>query len=149
MPLTEVQITNVPGRPEAAQDIRLTGEYLIVDPCYVDVLNNKWNDLHEMWEWDKYSNGCGHDWVVFKLNGKWAAMWGTKYGDGSYPVYRHKRKIGRSGVDSGKLAFVPKEFCEGATLGTDVKVDGYFKVDDGNATVGEVKVVTNDEEVRT
>ncbi len=104
-----------------------------------------------MWEWDKYPSNCGHDWVTCEKDGKTILMFGTAYGDGSYPVYRLGRiagqneMIGEFGVDSGKVAVIPKELIpkNNNHAGVKVTLDGLVGIVSGNAIIGDVKIVTD------
>lgn len=147
--------TNVKGGLQQPDKLRLKGKYVIIDPCYVwgsSKSQSTWDEIHQMWEWDKYPNQCGHDWVTCKKDGKTIFMFGTAYGDGSYPVLRLGRiagqdeELGHFGVDSGKVAIIPVGLIpkNNNHSGVRVTLDGLVNLSNGNAIIGNVKIVTDD-----
>jgi hypothetical protein len=145
--------TNVKGGQHQPQKLHLKGEYVIIDPCYIwgslHHSSKAWDEIHKMWEWDKYPNNCGHDWVTCEKDGKTILMFGTAYGDGSYPVYQSGIMIGEFGVDSGKVAVIPKELIPknnnhtGVEVTLDGTLDGLVGISAGNAIIGDVQIVTD------
>ena len=83
------------------------GKYAVVDPCYVTLIEER----------GYYDRICeitcgpeGHGYI--EVEGKPVFAFTTAHGDGCYPVYSGGVEVGKSGVDSGQLAFVPVELLE-------------------------------------
>ena len=144
-----MKIANVRGGRGKPPQVILDGTYIVIDPCYVDCISAEWDSFHAMWEWNKYEDHNGHEWVLMELDGRVAVMFLTASGDGLYPVKQNGELVGEAGVDSGSLAFIPTNI-DGAIprdLGVKVEICGFFKCKEGNAQVGNVLVLTGDDDV--
>jgi hypothetical protein len=145
-----------------------SGEYnfegqkcLVVDPCYI---------LQDDYGQDPYDGLCRASrptyepenrdknlFIEMECEGEYAFIFGTRYGDGCYPVSQNQKLIGKAGVDAGILGVFPETMLkkidvsiDGKQLGVVVDgVDGAVDHDNGNVTLGGlrnyIEVVTGEE----
>ena len=79
------------------------------------------------------------------------AIWGTRYGDGGYPVIDQEELVGVAGVDAGCLAIIPmelvNEYQEAYVSGDGVVVSivGEFtpRFEEGDGFFGNISVITS------
>jgi hypothetical protein len=128
------------------------GIYAIGDPCYF-ISNDVWDDLIEetgcfglddpsvnkkMTNWD---NGA------YQYKGKKCFSFGTRYGDGAYPLSMNGKTLAILGVDAGMIGIMPVKCVDlfpksGVFYHT---FDAPFEVyctQDGAFTFGNIRVET-------
>ena len=137
---------------------------LVVDPCYI--LNDDWDNPYDalcrasgpVYEPENRDKSL---FIEMECEGEYAFIFGTRYGDGCYPVSQDHKLIGRAGVDAGILGVFPETMLkkidllinsrgEGNQLGVVVEgVNGHVDHDNGNVSFkglsNYIEVVTGDE----
>ena len=148
-----------------------TGKYnfegqkcLVVDPCYIlqedfdegpyDALCRACTPTYQPENSDK------NLFIEMECEGEYAFIFGTRYGDGCYPVSQGSELKGRAPVDAGILGIFPESMLKKIDASTDnnqlgVVVDGvsgHVEHDNGNVTFGRsapryeyIEVVTGEE----
>ena len=121
---------------------------LVVDPCYIlqedfdggpyDALCRACSPTYQPENRDK------NLFIEMECEGEYAFIFGTRYGDGCYPVSQGSELKGRAPVDAGILGVFPESMLEKIGVSTDnnqlgVVVDGvsgHVEHDNGNVTFG-------------
>ena len=129
-------------------EISFNGTVWIGDPCYI-IPDKDWGAfLDTLWKGDDSGQ-------IIKTPKGYIYVWGTRHGDGEYPVYRDRKEIGTCGVDAGLLCITYYDTAykllrnkrELARLGTIVEdVSGIPESSGGNMTIGDITVNTDDED---
>ena len=134
---------------------------LVIDPCYI---------MAEEFDDDIYMALCRASsptyqpenrdknlFIEMECEGEYAFIFGTRYGDGCYPVSQGHNLIGRAAVDAGILGIFPESmlkkidrYIDDTQLGVIVEgVDGTVDHDNGNVSFkglsNYIEVVTGDE----
>ena len=133
---------------------------LVVDPCYIlnDDQGNPYDTLCRASE-PTYQpeNRDKNIFIEMECEGEYAFIFGTRYGDGCYPVSQDHKLIGRAGVDAGILGVFPESILKKIDVSIDSQqlgvvvdgVNGPVDHDNGNVTFGEfddyIEVVTGRE----
>ena len=147
--------------PVEKGEYNFTGQKcLVVDPCYI--LQDEWDNPYDalcrasgpVYESDNRDKNM---FIEMECEGEYAFIFGTRYGDGCYPVSQDHKLIGRAPVDAGILGIFPESMLKKIDVSTDdnqlgVVVDGVNGAvdhDNGNVTLGGlrnyIEVVTGEE----
>ena len=119
------------------------GEYVVIDPCYVyGEDDNFWQHFVDLLYKDRDDFVDGY----FEIDGHLIYCFGTKWGDGIYPVYEKGNEIGTCGVDAGMLALIPASVVTNDRLGVHIRLDRPLRPsewDEGNIKIGDYEIKTS------
>lgn len=141
------------------RSVQLKGKYFIGDPCYAISDDNDWQELCKLMfpngvaEFDDSNNirvvEIEHNNKVYKCY-----LFGTAYGDGSYPLCKDGDLVDHLGVDAGMLSLIPAELLQKENYGEsvhcgvfmDIDEDDMMLVNNGNFTYGSLDINTSGDE---
>lgn len=92
------------------------GEYLVGDPCYIWGREGEGLGLYDKLLAIKSERNNWNETLLLDVGGKFALVFNTAYGDGSYPLtsrfVTQPTDDGELGVDSGQLAIIDKSLID-------------------------------------
>lgn len=134
---------------------------LVIDPCYIiqDNFDNVYNALCRALSPTYEPKNAGKDlFIEMECDGDRAFIFGTRYGDGCYPVSQSGDLKGRASVDAGILGVFPESILHKIGASTNNRlgvacdgISGNVNHDNGNVSFGRsgrrdsIEVVTGDE----
>lgn len=136
--------------------VKLKGKYFIGDPCHAISDKKDWAELCGLMFPDDgvadFDDSNNIRVVEIEYNNKVhkCYLFGTAYGDGSYPLYKDGNLVDYLGVDAGMLSLIPAELLQKENYGESVHCGAFMDIDEndmmlvsnGNFTYGSFDINT-------
>lgn len=131
------------------------GEYFVGDPCYIWGRDGEGQGLYDKLLAIKSERDNWNETLLLDVDSKFALVYNTAHGDGSYPLVSRfvtqPTDDGDLGVDSGQLAIIDKSLVDASynlDLMAVIKLDGPQAISlvDGNLDGNGISIVTGREE---